>query len=77
MKNPKVSEQVLTKPATPVDTTPAEKVPVEKLIEQAKLRKAIAAALMRYKRWGIGKLLTQAEFDAAVHEINTKPVSQV
>ena len=61
----------------PAEAEPAPRQPVEDLLAAKNVNAPIAAALMRYKRWGKGQKLTENQFDQALQEMLSKPASQV
>jgi len=82
---------IVTKPAktkrrakkkTPVKTQ-VQSIPeeprrtVENWLTRKKVSAPLAAALWRYTRWGLGRLVTEKQFDAALADLSTKPAREV
>lgn len=53
------------------------KQPVEHWLAEKAVSRPIAAALMRYQRWGAGQKLTERQFDQALAEMLGKSAAEV
>lgn len=72
---------IVTKPAegpeTAVESPAIEKQAVEEHMAAADLSGPVAVALMRHNKWGVGRKIMKAEFDAALKKFRATPVGKV